>query len=145
MVNGSLARNGIVALSPSGHALATRVSQRLTALGYTVQTFNSDDEINTLARSELYGLDPAFPRICFAVSFTGNSPNYTYKLRYNITESPSTTQKVTLDDLFNTRTVATPFASGMFTVNNLIHNEILRTETADDTQSLLPTISPMLQ
>jgi hypothetical protein len=133
-------------LAPIGSPLVTRINQRLTALNYTTQLFASDGDIDALARHPLYGIDPNYPRICFGLSVESESPNYVYKLKYNISESPSTiVPKSTLDAAFYTSTLTTPFASGMLTVNNLLQNEIFRTETNDNTSSILETIAPMTQ
>jgi hypothetical protein len=103
------------------------MNERLTALGYTTNLFASDSDIDALARNQLYGLDPNYPRICFGLTVQSESPNYVYKLKYNISESPSTTApKPTLDAPFYTTTLLTPYASGMLTINNLLQNEIFR-------------------
>lgn len=108
--------------------------------------FNTDSEIDTLSRHELYGLDSAYPRICFGVTAQTGSPSYAYKLRWNISEAPSTTSpKPTVDSSFVTNSLWTPFSSGMLTVNNLLINEIFRMETNDNTSSILQTIAPMRQ
>lgn len=100
--------------------------------------FASDTEIDALARHQLYGLDPAYPRICFGVSSLSGSPSYSYKLRWNISESPSTTEaKPTDDAAFVSNNIWTPSGSGILTVNNFIINEIFRMETNDNTSSII--------
>lgn len=73
MVSGQLSRNGIVALSPSTDPIISQLGTKLTSLGYTVQYFPSDTEIDALARSQYYQTNSSYPGICFGVTMVTNN------------------------------------------------------------------------
>lgn len=124
----------------------------LWSYGYNTRIFASDAELDALVRHPLYTLSPDYPRVCFGISLLSGSPNYSYKLRYNVSsdffsgsDGPSTIAPSTLDLYFDSTTIYYPIVSGMLVINNLIHNLILRAETGDDNKILTPVIAPMKQ
>jgi hypothetical protein len=119
--------------------------------GYTVRLSSSDDEVNKYVRDPLYGTDSGHLKLCFGITIVSGAPNYSYKLRYNISgligsnEGPSTEDVSTFDAFFAMTTLTRPIRSGMLIINNLLHNLILRAETSDNTKSIIPVIAPMKQ
>lgn len=140
----------MVALSPSTDPIVTQLGSRLTSLGYTVQYFNSDSEIDALARSRLYRTNSSYPGICFGVSMvTNNNHEYVYNLRYNIStsnsEGPDTKAKPTLINLFDYNTIRYPTRSGMLAINNVMLNYIIRNELGSNAYNTDVGIAPMTQ
>lgn len=137
-------------MSPSGTFL-TELQSIFFGFGYSTRVFGSDDEVNQLVRDPSYGLDADHLRICFGVTVVSGSPNYAYKLRYNISgligsnEGPSTEDVSTVDAFFQAATLYRPIKSGMLVINNILHNLIVRAATGDNTKLLIPVLSPMKQ
>lgn len=56
-----------MALAPTGDPMVAKMNTILTASGYTVKVYESDDVIDALVRDANYGGD--IPYICFGLSF----------------------------------------------------------------------------
>ena len=76
-------------LARTGDPMVTTMKTNLENIGYTVQTYSSDEEIDTIVRDLGYGND--YPYFCFGLSFQNSGSDYKYNLRFNISNADSRT------------------------------------------------------
>jgi hypothetical protein len=74
----------VAVVASNNPPLLSQVQTTLSEFGYVVKMFGSDDELNQYIRDPLYGTDSNHYQICFGITLVSDSPNYSYKLRYNI-------------------------------------------------------------
>lgn len=125
-------RNGVVVLGPEGEPLAEKLENVFSGLGYTTKMVKSNAEINNRVAQSDYGLAEDNPFICFSVIIESPAPNYSFRIRFNISddissEGPSTFNPVVSMMEWNYWAgMATSRTSGLFQVNNILLNLILQ-------------------
>lgn len=135
----------MVALAPSGDPLAIKLSSVLAMVGYQIQQFNNDDEIDATVRSVGYGTDT--PYICFGITFENVANKYVYNLRFNSSnnELPSPEEKMTLDRKIDMSYYFQSFSSGAIGITTLVNNLILQAETGSNTTMLKNKVGVIYQ